>query len=921
MASHKDFQEVQETLALHPHINITKTEGEPPDIYEIEYNVNGMTKDADGTVSKAARHLMLITLPFGYPHFPPAVKPLTPIFHPDMDPDAVRISSYWQDTPSLARLIVHLGEMICGKQYDTKEPFNQEAADWYESHADELPCEDPGATAASSGDEDAFDLGIVDIDIDLEPAEHVQGEEVDIALALESAEEVELEGGPGLDLDLSGPDDGGPELPLEIKPPPPIRDVADLSIVSMDVGGKKTPDDAGIDDLGLEVEDSGTDALDIDLDLAPPEPAATQQDFTAQLEEIQSHIQKKEMEIAGRLLSGLPASVPEAEELRQQVQAALAKRDELLAELKAFEDQDDFEQAKKVFKKIKATAVDTPDLAEIGRRLSQSQNMLDAFSLPTETSKDAVADPAAVGTQAMPVKVKKEKKKPKPPPLHKEKQEVRREKTREVSRVKRQIIRTAQRQVPVMPFAIAAGIAAVIIVIGLIYTRDTNTLLEAQLLWQDVRLLVRKGDCTQADAKAAAVLTTLKSVLTPMPSKSRIREELAQLQASEAYLLCREGKAEYKGESLPRPEVEARLQLDKLTAEAQDFMEKNDLRKAYEAYEKAYLFAEKKKDFLAEEAEGLRRRSLELCMETASAEASEAETEAEAHCDSWDKVVKAYEWGLECADKLGDQEKYQAVRQKRTEAVFDRELCQQKENFKNAHGQWQELLEQLQKLKKILRDNPEAATAEKTREVEQLMVRAEFYQLLYRGNQAYGKSDHNAAVASYEKAAALLQERQALFTREEYSSAGQIRRAITLIQISTVWNQALQAEDEKNLFRALDYYEKTKRLLDASPLTQDEGLLVFEEKVERKISRLRKILKKRRNLDWLKKNYKRVCMEAHPSARADLLSSPQLNFIRRIGGQELYKISCLEGRMYRLELHYLHNPATDRWTRYTGPVD
>jgi hypothetical protein len=276
---------------------------------------------------------------------------------------------------------------------------------------------------------------------------------------------------------------------------------------------------------------------------------------------------------------------------------------------------------------------------------------------------------------------------------------------------------------------------------------------------------------------------------------------------------------------------------------------------------------------------------------------------------------------MECADKLGDQERYKALRQKRTEVLFNRELCRQKENFQNAHGQWQQLLEQLQALEQLLQDNPNAVTVEKKRELEQLMVRSQFYQLLYRGNQAYNKNDHDAAVTLYEQAAALLQEQQALFTREEYSSIGQIRRAIVLIQISTVWNQALEAEDEKKLFRALDYYEKTKKLLDTSVLTKDESLLVFEEKVGRKISLLRKVLKKRRNLDWLKKNYKRVCMEAHPSARADLLSSPQLNFRKRIGGQELYKISCLEGQMYRLELHYLHNPATDRWTRYTGPVD
>ena len=55
------------------------------------------------------------------------------------DPAAIRIADQWQKNPSLPDLILHIGEMICGSAYNVEDPFNQEAADWYRNHTDQLP--------------------------------------------------------------------------------------------------------------------------------------------------------------------------------------------------------------------------------------------------------------------------------------------------------------------------------------------------------------------------------------------------------------------------------------------------------------------------------------------------------------------------------------------------------------------------------------------------------------------------------------------------------------------------------------------------------------------------------------------------------------------------------------------------------------
>lgn len=168
-----DFEQVQQTLELYPSITIVKTSGEPPDHYEIEYRVRGYVTSPDGSVAVGEHHLIRIDLPFGYPHFAPTVKPLTPLFHPDIDPDAIRIADFWEKNPALAELIIHIGEMITGSCYNTREPFNPEAAKWYASHRDELPLDSlqiAGIIDSEEPDgllpeEDSFaELGLMDED-------------------------------------------------------------------------------------------------------------------------------------------------------------------------------------------------------------------------------------------------------------------------------------------------------------------------------------------------------------------------------------------------------------------------------------------------------------------------------------------------------------------------------------------------------------------------------------------------------------------------------------------------------------------------------------------------------------------------------------------------------------------------------------
>lgn len=133
------FQEVREAFAQHPSIVVTPIKGDPPDQYEVRYALTGVYKDETGKIQQTSNHIVIITIPFGFPHFPPSCKPKTPLFHPDFDPAAICLGDFWEHDRSLSDLIYFIGKMIGGEIYSKENTFNEEAALWYRENADRLP--------------------------------------------------------------------------------------------------------------------------------------------------------------------------------------------------------------------------------------------------------------------------------------------------------------------------------------------------------------------------------------------------------------------------------------------------------------------------------------------------------------------------------------------------------------------------------------------------------------------------------------------------------------------------------------------------------------------------------------------------------------------------------------------------------------
>lgn len=156
-----EYEQLVEFLELYPNISIVRTEGEPPDEYEIAYALRAYTVE-NGNIQVERQHRILITLPFGYPHFAPEVKALTPLFHPAIDQNRIAIDDQWRKTPSLPELVLYIAEMISGHIHTLDAPVNPEAVKWYEEHKKELPLDTP--TIANMEEESL--IGILEDEFD-----------------------------------------------------------------------------------------------------------------------------------------------------------------------------------------------------------------------------------------------------------------------------------------------------------------------------------------------------------------------------------------------------------------------------------------------------------------------------------------------------------------------------------------------------------------------------------------------------------------------------------------------------------------------------------------------------------------------------------------------------------------------------------
>lgn len=134
-----EHEQVLAAFSAHPHIRIESVSGTPPDRYVFEMHVSGLVPKGEEAFEPSALHRAEFYLPLDYPRRPPFCRMLTPVYHPNIDPQKICIGDHWSAGQSLVQMVVRVAEMVCYQSYNLKSPLNAKAAAWAEEHPDSLP--------------------------------------------------------------------------------------------------------------------------------------------------------------------------------------------------------------------------------------------------------------------------------------------------------------------------------------------------------------------------------------------------------------------------------------------------------------------------------------------------------------------------------------------------------------------------------------------------------------------------------------------------------------------------------------------------------------------------------------------------------------------------------------------------------------
>src|SRR5256885_4905624 len=131
-----DQRQVEALFTQHPYIRLIKMEGSPAERYTFAFKLHGLVPMGEDGFTPGLTHQAEVFLPLDYPRRPPFCRMLTPVFHPNIDPQKICIGDHWSAGQSLAQMVVRIGEMICFQSYNLKSPLNARAAAWAEQHPD-----------------------------------------------------------------------------------------------------------------------------------------------------------------------------------------------------------------------------------------------------------------------------------------------------------------------------------------------------------------------------------------------------------------------------------------------------------------------------------------------------------------------------------------------------------------------------------------------------------------------------------------------------------------------------------------------------------------------------------------------------------------------------------------------------------------
>lgn len=927
----KEFEEVQDRFANHPHISIVSTEGSPVNKYIVEFRVQGLVRLDDGEIAKSDQHRIEITLSFGFPHFPPNCKPLTQIFHPDIDPSAIKIADFWKADETLAALIIHIAQMICWQVYSKENVFNQEAASWLIANSDSVPLDSFDFSAASVdqatdlSEDTSAKFGDVDLGLRAEDLPELAFGSVDLgdAQTVSSPEQsAETEGGElkfSIDHDYSSSQNGIAEtadivkdLDFGFKAPGITEDKedepAEIVVEEIDID----PDPQPVDEVEGEIDFDFT-TVDVDYDILCG--MLAQHNYFAALRKINL--------MAPENLSKASA------DMRPEIEKHIRDAEKIFKEAKELEGQGLLEEAARKFEGVLHIVKDYPDLEVNMKRvrnawmaaMEEGDAVVDkdveapvevSLSLENKGEKEAVSVPAFNEFEQPQVSDSLSFDQPMPPPSSPagawsppDKGGMAKKKAKE-TKAPGQKIKSKR------PLLIACGVVLLTLALSGWVFQEWTTFNKAQEKWVALQVLLEKGEYDQVSQQCAEITALLDGVHIVMASgKKKLLAQVQDLSGSEHFQEAMGGKIYYKDQYISKMAHAAYLEIEKLVAAGEKNGAVSDWQQALVSYEAALAVAEKNKNRLDESF----YNGVVFKVKQAQFANHVAQGKKAFISKAWPAAISNFSKAMELAKtkNVADPTSSHDVNRYLQRARFSQFLVDGDAYLQK--GSWKEAVVNYQEAHDIARNDDMVDRASRE-SVTLKLHQTTLMKGLTEGDKFSQLKKWNQAIVEYEKAESVLPYDITIPGQSVVATQERVASSLLNALYNRDQEEARAYFANKEYVKSVAALERSIRAIDSSPLKDKAKWQLTKKQIQDDLKQasLQGVIEEK--TAYLEEHYKDIFVENFDGVRLQFLDQPQIKFLEAMGSALVFRMRCRELRdlkHFTLELIYQYDMATDKW--------
>ena len=175
------------------------------------------------------------------------------------------------------------------------------------------------------------------------------------------------------------------------------------------------------------------------------------------------------------------------------------------------------------------------------------------------------------------------------------------------------------------------------------------------------------------------------------------------------------------------------------------------------------------------------------------------------------------------------------------------------------------------------------------------------------------------AIKEYEQALALLAEESASGDKTLTESVAKVEKTLLLVRIAQVQEQVTRAEGRGDLSAAVAHRREIQTIIRRSGHARTPSIRTLAQQVQTRIAADLEQLEVDRLTAWLENNFETLFRARYPTFEGSELLSPKAVFLKKIGKDRVFALSCVErsqGSSSKLELLYRYDAKTGQWSGY-----